>query len=192
VSSLRNRRRQETSDTISRVAIELAYSHGLENVTTEMIANAAGISPRTFFNYFPFKEAALAPQEPEISEAAFTRFIASKASLTDGLLELLEPLYDQIGTDPSLIIKAHQVCQSSQKLLALQQSAFLHFEEKCAGILGQRLQISPTDASIRQLAAIIVASIRIGAETWGIEGTGTVRDHVKTRLELIRVLLDNI
>lgn len=56
--SLREKRRQATARDIQLVTLQLALKQGLDAVTTEEIAAAAGISTRTFFNYFPNKEAA--------------------------------------------------------------------------------------------------------------------------------------
>lgn len=56
--SLRQKRRQETARDIQRATLELALARGLEHVTTEEIAQVAGVSTRTFFNYFNNKEAA--------------------------------------------------------------------------------------------------------------------------------------
>lgn len=54
-SDLRQRRRAFTADEIERVAIELFAARGFGEVTVDEIADAAGISPRTFFRYFPTK-----------------------------------------------------------------------------------------------------------------------------------------
>lgn len=56
---LRERKKRETRRQLHRSAIELVVERGLGGVTAEDIARAAGVSPRTFFNYFPTKEAAL-------------------------------------------------------------------------------------------------------------------------------------
>jgi AcrR family transcriptional regulator len=51
---LRRTRRDAVAGEIERVAIDLFATRGLD-VTVEEIADAAGISPRTFFRYFPTK-----------------------------------------------------------------------------------------------------------------------------------------
>lgn len=45
---------------LALAALELASANGLANVRVPEIAAAAGVSPRTFNNYFPSKEAAIA------------------------------------------------------------------------------------------------------------------------------------
>lgn len=50
---IRARRRDETTQRLEEVAIGLFSEHGYDNVTTTQIAEAAGVSPRTFFRHFP-------------------------------------------------------------------------------------------------------------------------------------------
>jgi hypothetical protein len=57
---LRERRRRQTSADIRDAAVRLALARGFDKVTIEEICVEAGISTRTFFNYFPNKS----PQSP--------------------------------------------------------------------------------------------------------------------------------
>lgn len=56
---LRARKKQDTRAALAAATLELAAEHGLAAVTVEQIAARAGVSYRTFFNYFSGKEEAL-------------------------------------------------------------------------------------------------------------------------------------
>jgi AcrR family transcriptional regulator len=56
---LRERKKIQTKETIQREAYRLFEEHGYANTTVEQIAEAAEVSPSTFFRYFPSKELVL-------------------------------------------------------------------------------------------------------------------------------------
>ncbi|HEU5030700.1 MAG TPA: TetR family transcriptional regulator [Spirillospora sp.] len=76
-TSLRERKKVATRQALSRAAALLAVERGVEGVTIEAIADAAGVSPRTFHNYFPGKEEAIV------------------APLTDGAQAVIDALRDR-------------------------------------------------------------------------------------------------
>jgi len=55
----RETRKRETRAALHEAAMRLTSQHGFQAATVADIAAAAGVSPRTFFSYFPSKEAAL-------------------------------------------------------------------------------------------------------------------------------------
>ncbi|MEV5597112.1 TetR family transcriptional regulator [Streptomyces sp. NPDC052496] len=57
---LRDRKKAETRAALSWAALRLAVERGLDHVKVEDIAEAAGVSPRTFNNYFSSKGEAIA------------------------------------------------------------------------------------------------------------------------------------
>ena len=59
ILGLRDRKKIQTRETIQREAMRLIEENGYANTTVEQIAEAAEVSPSTFFRYFPSKETVL-------------------------------------------------------------------------------------------------------------------------------------
>ncbi|NIK56111.1 TetR family transcriptional regulator [Kribbella shirazensis] len=72
-TGLRERKKQQTRAALAEAALRLALEKGPEHVTVEEIAEAADVSVRTFFNYFPHKEHAILGRNPEHLERALER-----------------------------------------------------------------------------------------------------------------------
>src|SRR5580698_7084703 len=70
IPGLRERKRVATRQAIQRAVLRLALDRGIERVTVEDISRDADISPRTFFNYFVSKEAAMAGDSPALLETS--------------------------------------------------------------------------------------------------------------------------
>src|SRR3954464_13602151 len=56
VTGLRERKKRQTREQIARVAMKLFLKRGFDAVTVAEVAEAAGVSEKTVFNYFPAKE----------------------------------------------------------------------------------------------------------------------------------------
>ena len=75
--TLRDRRRLQTLRELHEAALHLAREGGLAAATVDAITDRAGVSRRTFFNYYATKEdALLGTTAPVVPEDALDRFLA--------------------------------------------------------------------------------------------------------------------
>src|SRR4051794_17843638 len=72
VQGLRERKKAATRQAISDIATRMFEARGFEQVTVAEIANAAGVSIKTVFNYFGSKEELFYDREDELLEALLT------------------------------------------------------------------------------------------------------------------------
>lgn len=161
--------RRELNKTRTRRAMvdaarELARERGLESVTAEDIAERAGVSRRTFFNYFSGIEsvvaAGLAEPLERISDALRRRPAQEQpvAAITAALREQpigAEILLGWLPTDPSVSLRSHE----------LQLRVWQHHEDWLVGVLRERLG-GDDELRVRSLAAAVMAIFETVQRAW--------------------------
>ena len=118
---LRDRKKAATRLALSTAAARLAMERGIDLVTADMIASEAGVSVRTFHNYFSCKEeAVLHHLEAEFFEwadwlrerpadepilDALEHVVLRAITESAGRLEEMKALADLIDSSPTLLAK---------------------------------------------------------------------------------------
>ena len=123
-ATLRERRRLDTERRITTCAQRLTDDRGLDGFTMEDLAEAAEVSRRTLFNYFPSKIDAVLGNPPHLSQSVVATFCAGgpHGHVVDDLGELATVLLSSkvltreemdlgrrvVSTTPRLLAAAHE------------------------------------------------------------------------------------
>lgn len=116
---LRERKKQATREALRTAALRLALEKGPENVRVDDIAEAAGVSPRTYNNYFASREQAIiaavtAERESRIAAAVVAR--PADVGLADAVIDAVVDQYTDPGAhgqDTLLMILSSPALQAS-------------------------------------------------------------------------------
>lgn len=97
---LRERKKQATREALRTAALRLALERGPENVRVDDIAEAAGVSPRTYNNYFSSREQAIvaavtAERASRVAAAVAAR--TADVSLSDAVIDAVVKQYADPG-----------------------------------------------------------------------------------------------
>jgi AcrR family transcriptional regulator len=182
-ASLRERKKLATRRELRREALRMIAERGYSNVTVEEIAEAANVSPRTFFNYFPTKEAALFGADPEL--AAATRDAIVHQSPGEPVLTVLRTMmtkrakvvvneFAELGGDPLEWLARMRASRTDPHLQAAHGAQMAAIERSLAEAIAQRLGTTPErDPYSGLLASIATGVFRSSMSFWASCG-GTV------------------
>ncbi|MFI6159179.1 MULTISPECIES: TetR/AcrR family transcriptional regulator [Micromonospora] len=190
---LRERRRRQTHREIQEAALRLARERGFAKVTVEMISAEAGVSTRTFFNYFPSKEAAviaMPPMPPDDDVAAFTA--AGPAEPGDVLLDLVGLLLRDMARHPPERGGLHAMFALGQEhpgVLAAMLAGFEGFQRQLAVTVAARTGDQPQDEMPRLIAGLAMAVVRTGMENFTTGEDDDPVPYVERAVTTLRALL---
>lgn len=138
---LRERKKKETRAALHRSALELTLERGPQALTVDEIASRAGVSARTFFNYYSAKEAALlglAGDLPTQLEAALRARPAHEAPL-DSARAVTRPYLEGLRPDTEVQGLRAQVFAAHPELGASMLRAVADLERTFARVALDRL-----------------------------------------------------
>ncbi len=187
--TLRERRKAETTREIHEVAMRMARDEGIEAVTIEAICEMAGISQRTFFNYFPFKEAVFVLPPPPLPADAVERFSAGQGDLVADLIDLLVAQATELGRNrwPGSLMR--QIAEAHPRLMPLQMAEFQKFEQQLRGLIAARLGSGIDDARAATLAGAMIGATRITFDRWLEVADEDIANRLRESLEaLVRTI----
>jgi AcrR family transcriptional regulator len=137
---LRERKRLATRRAILLAALQLVSERGLEATTVDEISRVADVSPRTFFNYFPSKEEALAGDGPRMpDDDAIESFVTARGPLLVDLGHLFDASVEDAIHDVELIAARKEVYQRYPHISAMRMEQFRHFESELTDAVDRRL-----------------------------------------------------
>ncbi|MDL9947134.1 TetR/AcrR family transcriptional regulator [Gordonia sp. ABSL11-1] len=161
----RERKKQATRRALGESALRLACELGPENVRAEDIAEAAGVSPRTYNNYFPSREHAIVAGLTADREAR----VAARVAVRSPSVRLFDAIVDavvEIYTDPTehrrdalLLVATHP------ELRERFVSSTSAMEYPLEAVIDDRLE-NRAGGTSRVLAASVAAAVRIALDRW--------------------------
>jgi AcrR family transcriptional regulator len=189
-TGLRERKRQQTRERLTRAAMALFLDRGFEATTLDDIAAAADISRRSFFHYFASKEDVVFTWQ-EDSTAALVAAVAARPA-RESMLAAAENAISALARqlEPGEAIAMAQLKRDNPALRARDQVKYEKLERALAEALGKRAGHKTEKLEARLVAMIATGVMRIGGELWVGEGARENPEAlVKRTFAAIRAIL---
>jgi AcrR family transcriptional regulator len=184
----RDLQKDQTRFDLAVAAFELAKSRGLAGVRVPEIAAAAGVSTRTFNNYFASKEQAIASLAGRHAAgmAGAVRVIPAEEPLGEALIAAVIGQYRSgrdIGLPPHWLHDFRLLVAREPILHGEYLRAMASAEQELADAIEAR---APDTSGLRArvLAATVVGAERAAVRYWMENRSGSLVDTVREALEL--------
>jgi AcrR family transcriptional regulator len=164
-AGLRERKKRATREALRDAALRLALEHGPENVRVDDIAEAAGVSPRTYNNYFASREQAIVAAITAEREARIGAAVAARPAgvrLADAVIDAVVEQYtdrDERAREAMLLVT------TSPALRHAFVRSITAVENPLADAIGRRLG-DDDPYTARVLAASVAAAIQVALGQW--------------------------
>jgi len=186
----RERKRTATRAALSEAAMRLALRQGVQYVTADAIAVAAGIAPGTFRNYFASKEEAIVA--PLLAQGRYFADLVRARPAGEPVWDSLRHAGMTMLSAPAEQMKAlHDrlhLIRSHAALFAQHLTVFDESERLLAEAIADRVGLdAAADAYPRLQAGAAVLAMRIALDLWATgKSTGSLPDLTAGALDDVR------
>ncbi|MFD2025589.1 TetR/AcrR family transcriptional regulator [Promicromonospora aerolata] len=179
---LRERKKRARRAALIDAAQQLVAAHGLDAVTVEMISAEAGVSARTFFNYFETKDdAVLGAEEFSLSEDDIRTFV--DGGPTGRLLSDLQVMVTSLLTPHAEVhdraMRAMDLLQQEPRLLQRHMVWMDRHKNQLVELFEARRASKPFSTDNELLTMLVLTLMRTALVAWEhTEYTGGPADHL--------------
>ena len=195
-AGLRERKKRARREALIEATHRLVARDGLDAVTVEAICEAAGVSTRTFFNYFETKDDAVLGHGPwPLSAGAVAVFVAGGPH--GDLLTDLEELLADVVTHPPMgherFAAVLELVAREPRLLTKQIAWIEAHRGEMARVVRERLDARPAGTPrpdpevVGSLAMMLVHTSVMRWEAAGVDSDP--REHLHRTVEQLRLVL---
>ncbi len=167
--SFRERKKARTRQDLAAAAMRLFAEHGYEQVTVDLIAEAAWVSPRTFFRYFPSKEDVLWGDSDVARDALHAAILQRPQgeSPLDAIAEATAGLAERFDVDPEPVLLRARIVAQTPGLQARDLLEYAKWEQTVEDALAQRLGKDPGEDLTPALIAVAAGgALRVAFRRW--------------------------
>lgn len=173
---LRERKKIETLHRLQEEALRLFDEQGYDATTIEQIAEAAGVSPSTFYRYFPVKEDVVVQDEYDPLIVQVFESQEQGTAPLEALRAVLAALFGEFtDEDIERVRRRVRMIFSVPALRARQVGQSAATERLLAEMVAERTGRSANDLEVRHFTALVVASWTVAISAWS-ETDGTKDD----------------
>lgn len=160
---LREAKKAQTRSALSGAALDLVSTRGYEATTVEAIAQAAGVSVRTFHNYFPGKAAALANLAADLVGEYHDELRAQpdEASCSDALRDAWRAMLDRYREDVAVLSVLIDAVESNPDLRGYLQDNHPEVGVKGVEEVARRLGLDPAASVVPHVVTEITFTLAV-------------------------------
>ena len=191
---LRERQKRARREALIDATHRLVARDGLDHVTVEMICADAGVSPRTFFNYFESKDDAVLGIEPWTVDPVTAEKFASggpTGSMVTDLQVLVGSLLDSPMMSTDRLTVAHELARAEPRLLAKWVAWMADHKGAVAALVARRYGTTEDDPRVEVAGMVLMVLTRTTIRRWEASGRrGIPHEHLPDAIADLRDLVD--
>lgn len=199
VTTLRERKKQATRVALREAALRLALQRGPEQVRVDDIAEAAGVSPRTYNNYYPSREHAIVAAVTAQRGSRIAAAIIERPTEVDLATAVIDAIAGQYSDPSAATPETMMMITNTPALRACYVETVTSIEEALTDAITARRPDVGRDAA-EVLAVAVEAAAKLALQRWlqatstrqqgFVVPSGNLPELVRTAAEHLRPALD--